>query len=161
MKKTEKTNVMRELERLKIDYTSHTYEHGKDAVDGAEVARLTGQDPARVFKTLVCISSKGQHYVFDIPVLKELDLKKCAKAVGEKSIQMIHVKDLLPLTGYIRGGCSPIGMKKKFPTVIDESCLDKETVMVSAGKIGYQVELTPQDLIQAAQAQTANITKDN
>ena len=87
MKKTEKTNVMRELERLKIDYTSHTYEHGKDAVDGAEVARLTGQDPARVFKTLVCISSKGQHYVFDIPVLKELDLKKCAKAVGEKSIQ--------------------------------------------------------------------------
>lgn len=160
MKKVEKTNVMRELERMKIEYTPHTYPHGKEAVDGAEVAHLTGQDPAQVFKTLVCVSGKGQYYVFDIPVLKELDLKKCAKAVGEKSIQMIHVKELLPLTGYIRGGCSPIGMKKKFPTVIDQSCLEQKTVMVSAGKIGFQVEVTPQDLIKAAGAQTADITKD-
>ena len=154
-----KTNVMRILDKKKIAYTPHTYPHGDDAVDGAMVAQLTGQDPAQVFKTLVTQGASKQYYVFVIPVLCELDLKKAAKAVGEKSIVMLHVADLLPLTGYVRGGCSPIGMKKAFPTVLDSSAQSVSTMMVSAGKIGYQVELSPADLLPLCRGSYGDITK--
>ena len=147
MAKEAKTNAMRMLERAKVAYTAHEYPHEEgQAVDGANVARLTGQDPARVFKTLVTQGADRSYYVFVVPVLAELDLKKAAKAVGEKSIAMLPQKELLPLTGYIHGGCSPIGMKKQFPTVLHESAADCESIYVSAGKIGYQVQLSPGDL---------------
>lgn len=145
--KEEKTNVMRVLDQKKIPYTPHAYPHGDgEAPDGVTVARSLGQDPERVFKTLVTRGASGGYYVFDIPVADTLDLKKAAKAVGEKSIAMLHSRDLLPLTGYVHGGCSPIGMKKQFPTVLHESAADCETIYVSAGKIGYQVQLSPGDL---------------
>ena len=145
--KEEKTNVMRVLEQKKIAYSAHTYPHEEGvAVDGVTVAQSMGIDPAAVFKTLVARGAKGQFYVFDVPVAENLDLKKAAKAVGEKSIEMIHQKELLPLTGYVHGGCSPVGMKKLFPTVIDASAENLETMIVSAGKIGYQVQLSPDDL---------------
>ena len=156
----EKTNVMRLLDQKKVPYTPHTYPHGDDAVDGVTVAQMTGMDPAKVFKTLVARGTSKTPYVFVIPVARELDLKKAAKAVGEKSIAMLHVSELTPLTGYVRGGCSPVGMKKAFPTVFDESVLNVPTVMVSAGKIGYQVECTPADLIGLVRAQTAAITTE-
>ena len=156
----EKTNVMRLLDQKKVPYTPHTYPHGDDAVDGVTVAQMTGMDPAKVFKTLVARGASKTPYVFVIPVEKELDLKKAAKASGEKSVEMVHVKELLGLTGYVRGGCSPVGMKKAFPTVFDESVLNVPTVMVSAGKIGYQVECAPADLIGLVRAQTAAITTE-
>ena len=157
--KEEKTNVMRVLEQKKIAYTAHTYPHEEGvAVDGVTVARSMGFDPASVFKTLVARGAKGQFYVFDVPVAANLDLKKAAKAVGEKSIEMIHQKELLPLTGYVHGGCSPVGMKKLFPTVIHKTAEDLETMIVSAGKIGCQVELSPQDLAALVRAQFADIT---
>lgn len=156
----EKTNVMRLLDQKKVPYTPHTYPHGDDAVDGVTVAQMTGMDPAKVFKTLVARGASKTPYVFVIPVACELDLKKAAKAVGEKSIAMLHVSELTPLTGYVRGGCSPVGMKKAFPTVFDESVLNVPTVMVSAGKIGYQVECAPADLIGLVRAQTASITTE-
>mgnify|MGYP000975545416 FL=1 len=156
----EKTNVMRLLDQKKMPYTPHTYPHGDDAVDGVTVAQMTGMDPAKVFKTLVARGASKTPYVFVIPVACELDLKKAAKAVGEKSIAMLHVSELTPLTGYVRGGCSPVGMKKAFPTVFDESVLNVPTVMVSAGKIGYQVECAPADLIGLVRAQTAAITTE-
>ena len=139
--KIEKTNVMRLLEQKKAAYTAHYY-GDTEAISGGDVAAVLGQDPARVFKTLVTVAGSGEHYVFLVPVEKELDLKKAAKAVGEKSIEMIKSKELLPLTGYVHGGCSPIGMKGKRPfrTVIDRSAADFETILFSAGKIGYQVE---------------------
>ena len=143
--KEEKTNVMRVLDQKKIPYTAHTYDP-ESGIDGVSVARSLGQDPASVFKTLVARGASGGYYVFDIPVAATLDLKKAAKAVGEKSIVMLPQKELLPLTGYIHGGCSPIGMKKQFPTVLHESAADCETIYVSAGKIGYQVQLSPGDL---------------
>ena len=118
--KTNKTNVMRVLEQHKIDYASYTYGDGSTALSGTEVADLLGKDPLSVFKTLVTVGKTGQHYVFVIPCCFELDLKKAAEAAGEKNIEMIKSKELLPLTGYIHGGCSPIGMKKLFPTVVDE-----------------------------------------
>ena len=156
--KEEKTNVMRVLEQKKIAYTAHTYPHEEGvAVDGVTVAQSMGFDPASVFKTLVARGAKGQFYVFDVPVAANLDLKKAAKAVGEKSIEMIHQKELLPLTGYVHGGCSPVGMKKLFPTVIDKTAEDLETMIVSAGKIGYQVELAPHDLAALARAKFADI----
>ncbi len=142
-----KTNVMRVLEQKKIKYTPHEYPHGDTAVDGATVAKLIDRDPGCVFKTLVTQGASKAHYVFVIPVLLELDLKKAAKAVGEKSIAMIHVSEINALTGYVRGGCSPIGMKKQFKTVFHESCLEQQTIIVSAGKIGAQVETAPQDMI--------------
>lgn len=143
----EKTNVMRILDQRKVPYTPHQYPHDPgEAVDGATVAALTGQDPARVFKTLVTRGASKANYVFVLPVLAGLDLKKAAKAVGEKSIEMIHVKELTPLTGYVRGGCSPVGMKKRLPTVFHRSALDHGTILVSAGKIGSQVECAPEDL---------------
>ena len=157
-KKEEKTNVMRVLDQKKIPYTPHTYPHGDgEAPDGVTVARSMGIDPDQVFKTLVTKGASGGHYVFDIPVAATLDLKKAAKAVGEKSIAMLHSKELLPLTGYVHGGCSPIGMKKQFPTVFHRSALDQETIYVSAGKIGFQVELSPQDLMKLVRGETADV----
>ena len=156
----EKTNVMRLLEQKKVPYTPHQYAHGEgEAVDGAPVAGLTGKDPASVFKTLVTRGAAKANYVFVIPVLAELDLKKAAKAVGEKSIAMLHSRDLLPLTGYVHGGCSPIGMKKQFPTVFHETAEILDTIMVSAGKIGFQVELSPADLCGLAGGRFAPVAK--
>ena len=159
--KEEKTNVMRVLEQKKIAYTAHTYPHEEGvAVDGVTVARSMGFDPASVFKTLVARGAKGQFYVFDVPVAENLDLKKAAKAVGEKSIEMLHQKELLPLTGYVHGGCSPVGMKKLFPTVIDASAEKLSTMIVSAGKIGYQVELSPHDLASLVRASFADLVSE-
>ena len=161
-KKEEKTNVMRVLEQKKIPYTPHTYPHdGETAPDGVAVARSMGQDPARVFKTLVTRGASGGYYVFDIPVAATLDLKKAAKAVGEKSIAMLPSRELLPLTGYVHGGCSPVGMKKLFPTTFHESCLEAETIYVSAGKIGFQVELAPQALMDLVRGQSADVVADD
>ena len=156
--KETKTNVMRILDQKKIPYQVHHYAHGEGAVDGASVAAMLGQNPAQVFKTLVTKGASGGYYVFDIPVAATLDLKKAAKAVGEKSIAMLHSKELLPLTGYVHGGCSPIGMKKQFPTVFHQSALDQETIFVSAGKIGFQVELSPADLMKLVRGTAADVT---
>ena len=157
-KAEEKTNVMRLLEREKTPYTAHTYAHEEGvAVDGVHVAQLCGQDPAQVFKTLVTQGADRNYYVFAVPVALELDLKKAAKAAGVKSVAMIHVADINKVTGYVRGGCSPLGMKKQFATVLDESALAHGTVMVSGGKIGVQVELAPADLVRLAHAGTADI----
>ena len=154
----EKTNVMRVLDQKKVPYTPHHYAHPDGAVDGASVAALIDKDPASVCKTLVTQGASKKYYVFVIPVLKELDLKAAAKAVGEKSIAMLHSKELLPLTGYVHGGCSPIGMKKQFPTVFHHSALDQETIFVSAGKIGFQVELSPADLMKLVRGTAADVT---
>ena len=143
----EKTNAMRQLERRKLEYEIHTYEGG--ALSGAEVARTIGLAPERVFKTLVTTGKSGGHYVFMIPVEAELNLKKAAAAVGEKSIAMLHQRDLLPLTGYIHGGCSPIGMKKQFPTVIDQSAANFDRICFSAGNVGMMLETTPAALAAA------------
>ena len=140
----EKTNVMRLLDQKKINYIPHTYEGG--ALSGAELAEVLNQNPNHVFKTLVTVGKSKKHYVFMVPVLEELDLKKAAACVGEKSIEMIKSKDLLPITGYIHGGCSPIGMKKFFTTTIHNTAKDFETIMFSAGKIGYQVEMPLESL---------------
>ncbi len=156
-KKEEKTNVMRVLEQKNIPYTPHAYDP-EAGLDGVSVARQLGQDPACVFKTLVARGASGGLYVFDIPVADSLDLKKAAKAVGEKSVAMIHQKELLPLTGYIHGGCSPVGMKKQYPTVFDETAELIDTIMVSAGKIGFQVELEPAALMELVGASTADLT---
>lgn len=141
----EKTNVMRILDQKKIPYQAYTYVD-TDAISGVEVAEVLGQNPKQVFKTLVTVGASKRNYVFVIPVCEELHLKKAAKAVGEKSIEMIKSKELLPLTGYIHGGCSPIGMKKLFKTVINNTAADFDTIIFSAGKIGYQVEVAPGDL---------------
>ena len=156
MDKKEKTNVMRILDQKKILYNHYCYADTA-AVSGVEVAKVLGQDPAQVFKTLVTESGKGGHFVFVVPVGEELDLKKAAKAVGEKSIAMLKSKELLPLTGYIHGGCSPIGMKKAFPTVVHSSAESLETMIFSAGKIGYQVELAPSDLQKLIRCTFADI----
>ncbi len=145
MKKNEKTNVMRLLEQKKIPYKTYSYAD-TDAISGVEVATVLNEDPNQVFKTLVTVGNSKNYFVFMIPVHKELDLKKAAKAVGEKSISMIKSKELLPLTGYIHGGCSPIGMKKAFKTVINETAANFETIIFSAGKIGYQVEVSMTEL---------------
>ena len=144
-KKEEKTNVMRILDQKKIPYGSHNYlETG--AVSGLEVAAALGEDPDRAFKTLVTVGKSKEHYVFVVPVSKELNLKKAAHSAGEKSIEMIKQKELLPLTGYIHGGCSPIGMKKQFTTTIDRSAEEYGRIIFSAGKIGFQVEVSLEDL---------------
>ena len=155
----EKTNVMRLLEQKKVPYTPHQYAHSEgEAVDGATVAGLVGKDPAAVFKTLVTRGAAKANYVFVIPVLAELDLKKAARVVGEKSIAMLPQKELLPNTGYVHGGCSPVGMKKQYPTVFHETAEILDTITVSAGKIGYQVELAPGDLIDLVGGTTADLT---
>lgn len=157
--KEEKTNVMRTLEQKKIPYTPHTYDPN-GPIDGVSVAQALGQDPACVFKTLVTRGASGGYYVFDIPVAENLDLKKAARAVGEKSVAMLPQKELLPLTGYVHGGCSPVGMKKQFPTVFHETVELFDTICVSAGKIGAQVEVAPADLIALLGAKTADVTAE-
>jgi Cys-tRNA(Pro)/Cys-tRNA(Cys) deacylase len=154
--KEEKTNVMRTLEQKKIPYTAHSYDP-EGPIDGVSVAQTLGQPPERVFKTLVTKGASGAYYVFDIPVAENLDLKKAARAVGEKSIAMLPQKELLGLTGYVHGGCSPVGMKKQFPTVFHETAAEYDTICVSAGKIGYQVECDPKALLTLLRAGTADI----
>lgn len=144
-KAIQKTNVMRVLDQKKVPYEMYTYAD-TEAISGVEVAAVLGQNPNQVFKTLVTVGASKKNYVFVIPVCAELNLKKAAKAVGEKSIEMIKSKELLPLTGYIHGGCSPIGMKKFFTTTIDETAKNWDTIIFSAGKIGYQVEVSLENL---------------
>ena len=151
-----KTNVMRMLDKHKINYKHYTYAD-TDAISGIDVANVLGQNPKQVFKTLVTISKSKKDYVFLVPVAEELDLKKAAQAVNEKSIEMIKSKELLPLTGYIHGGCSPIGMKKFFVTTIDKSAENFNTIIFSAGKIGYQVEMSLDELNKIISFQTADI----
>jgi len=156
MKKAEKTNVMRILEQKKIEYRAYHYGDGQ-AISGPEVAAELGQHPDMVFKTLVTVGASKNNYVFVVPVCCELDLKKAAKAVGEKNIAMIKSKELLPLTGYIHGGCSPIGMKKPFVTTVHITAAECETIMFSGGKIGCQVELCPEDLKKIVDFKYADI----
>lgn len=152
-----KTNVMRILDQKKIKYIVHTYEN---AVSGIEVADTLNEDYDKVFKTLVTVSNTNNHYVFVVPVNKELDLKKAAKVVGEKSIEMLKSALLLPLTGYIHGGCSPVGMKKQFRTIIDNSASSKDKIFVSGGKIGYQIEIELSELKKVINYELDDITKD-
>ena len=154
--KEEKTNVMRTLEQKKIPYTAFSYDPD-GPIDGVSVAAETRLDAASVFKTLVTKGASGAYYVFDIPVAENLDLKKAAKAVGEKSIAMLPQKELLPLTGYVHGGCSPVGMKKQFPTVFHETVNELDLIAVSAGKIGHQVQVKPADLLNLLRAKTADV----
>ena len=156
--KLEKTNAIRALDKAKLPYTVHTYESDGAAVDGITVAQKTGLPVEKGYKTLVTVGHSREHYVFVIPVAAELDLKAAARSVGEKAVEMIHVADINKLTGYIRGGCSPIGMKKLFATVLDESCLSLDTIVFSAGKIGMQIEMDPRALLEFIGAKTAVIT---
>lgn len=157
-KEGKKTNAMRELERLGVAYREHTYEVDEDDLSGVHVCAQLGEDPDAVFKTLVCSTASGGHAVCCIPVAETLDLKAAARALGEKSLSMLHMRDLLGVTGYIRGGCSPVGMKRRFPTVIDETCVLYDTIFVSGGRRGLQVELAPDDLVRITDATVAAIT---
>ena len=159
MKNDEKTNVMRLLESRKIPYTAHTYSPDP-SLSGEDIARILGEDPAVVFKTLVTRGKTGAYYVFVIPVSSELDLKKAAKAAGEKSVAMILQKELLPLTGYVHGGCSPVGMKKPFSTFVHETAAEAERIFVSAGKVGFQIEVAPGDLQALVRFRTADLVTD-
>ena len=152
----EKTNAMRQLDRKKITYRVHSYDGG--ALSGTEVAAALGQDAGRVFKTLVTVAKSGGHYVFMIPVAASLDLKKAAAAVGEKALSMLPQKELLPLTGYVHGGCSPIGMKKQFPAVLHASAMQFDTICFSAGRIGLQIEASPSALSSVVPLKTADVT---
>lgn len=152
----QKTNVMRILEQKKIKYTAHSYPHGDSPVDGMSVAALLKIAPEKIYKTLV-LRGSGGIYVFDIPVSRELDLKKAARAVGEKSVAMIRADEITAITGYVRGGCSPIGMKKAYRTVIHADAAELDTLIVSAGKIGSQVELNPMELAKLVRAAFADI----
>ena len=154
----EKTNAMRQLDRKKIAYRVHSYDGG--ALSGTEVAAALGQDAGRVFKTLVTQGKSGEHFVFMIPVAQELDLKKAAKACGEKSVAMIKSRDLLPTTGYVHGGCSPIGMKKPFPTYCDETCVLFDTIIFSGGRIGTQIEMSFDDLCQLVDVEPVDLVVD-
>lgn len=155
--KEEKTNVMRLLEQKKIPYAPHFYP-AEGGIDGVSVAEKLGQDPDGVFKTLVTRGASGGCHVFVIPVAAALDLKKAARAAGEKSVTMLPQRELLPLTGYVHGGCSPIGMKKPLPTVFHVGCLERESVCVSAGRVGAQIELSPAALIAFVGGSTADVT---
>lgn len=157
-KETEKTNVMRILDQKNISYNSYTYGTG-EAMSGVEVAAVLGKEKETVFKTLVTVGKSGEHYVFVIPVAEELDLKKAASAVGEKNIEMVKSKELLPLTGYVHGGCSPIGMKKFFRTTIDETAILFDSILFSAGKIGHQVEVDLESLEKVIPFALADLTK--
>lgn len=152
----DKTNVMRLLDAKKIEYTPHEY--SPEITEGTRIAEILGEPAERVFKTLVTESSGKNHYVFVIPVAKTLDLKAAAKTVGEKSISMLRQKDLLPLTGYIHGGCSPLGMKKQFATVFDSSAEKYGKIFVSAGRVGRQIEINPHDIAVLIKAKFADIT---
>ena len=158
MKKQDKTNVMRILDQKKVEYIVHDYSD-TGMIAGDDVARVLNEDPNMVFKTLVTVGKSKTNYVFMVPVSKELDLKKAAAAVGEKNIEMIKTKELLPLTGYVHGGCSPIGMKKFFKTTIDASVQNYDRVMFSGGKIGEQVEIAFKDLEKVIKYQLADIAK--
>ncbi len=156
MAKEVKTNALRILDKLKITYSPHSYECG-EFIDGVHIAEQLGQDPRQVFKTLVTVGKSGAHYVFVLPVALELDMKKCAREAGEKSLEMVHVKDINALTGYIRGGVSPIGMKKQFATFVHVSAEEQATILVSGGRLGLQVELAPADLLKACSGKFADI----
>ena len=155
-KKENKTNAMRILDKNRISYRTKTYECD-EFIDGVHVADLNGDPYDQSFKTLVTVGKSGQHYVFVIPIDKEIDFKKAAKIVGEKSIEMIHVKDINAITGYIRGGCTPLGMKKLFPTVIQESAQEFDEIIIRGGKIGMQILLNPLDLANVTHAQFDDI----
>ena len=157
--KLDKTNAMRKLDAMKISYREHTYTD-TDAISGVEVAAVLGQEPDKVFKTLVTQGKSKNYYVFMVPGAEELDLKKAAKADGEKSIEMIKSKDLLPLTGYVHGGCSPIGMKKFFRTTIHETAPLYDTIFFSGGRIGFQIELPFTDLEKVIRVECADIIKE-
>lgn len=157
-KKQEKTNVMRLLDQAGVKYTPHFYRQS-DAVSGLEVARYLGQDPEQLYKTLVTEGKSGEFYVFMVPAAKELDLKKAARAAGEKNVTMVASKSLLPLTGYTHGGCSPVGMKKSFPTFIDERAADWNNIMFSAGKIGFQVEMSLKELAKVLDFKVADLSE--
>ncbi len=158
MGKADKTNVMRVLDAKKIPYESHAYK-ADPSLSGEQIAGILGENTEKVFKTLVTQGKSGQYYVFVVPVESELDLKKAATASGEKSVSMIKQKEMLPLTGYVHGGCSPIGMKKRFPTFIHATAPALDKVFVSGGKVGHQVELSPKDLIEVAGCEVADIVK--
>lgn len=158
-KSDDKTNVCRVLDQKKVPYKTHVC-HDAEGLSGVEIAAKLGQNPAQAFKTLVTVGKTGKNYVFVVPVDKELDLKKAAKAVGEKSIEMIKSKELLPLTGYIHGGCSPIGMKKFFTTTFHSTAADYDTIMFSAGKIGHQVEVNLRDIEKVIRFQITDIVVD-
>lgn len=153
----DKTNVMRILDQMKVRYKSHSYAD-TDAISGLEAARVLGQNPEQVFKTLVTVGKTNKYYVFLVPVAAELDLKKAALSVREKSVEMLKAKELLPVTGYVHGGCSPLGMKKSFPTIIDKSAANFPTILFSAGKIGYQVEVSLEELKKVLRFDLADIT---
>ena len=161
-RKEEKTNVMRILDQKKIPYTARFYEDSQGPEGtreyGVHVAAALGQDPARGFKTLAAGGAAGGIYVFGVPAAESLDLKKAARAVGEKSVELLHVAEINDVTGYIRGGCSPVGMKKRYPTVFHKTALDYETVYISAGRIGAQVEVEPEALLDLLGASAADIT---
>lgn len=148
MGKEVKTNAMRILDRLKLPYTLNSYEC-KEFIDGLHIADMLGQDPAQSFKTLVCSGKGGGYYVFVLPVARELDLKKAARAVGAKAVELLPVKEINAVTGYIRGGCTAIGMKKQYPTVIDQSAGEFDRIIISGGRIGSQIFLAPDDFIKA------------
>lgn len=156
--KEEKTNVMRLLEQAKVEYKHYSYAN-TDAISGVAVAEVLGQNVDKVFKTLVTVGKSGEHYVFVVPVAEELDLKKAARACGEKAVEMLPQKELLPRTGYVHGGCSPIGMKKQFPTYIHQTAADYDTIFFSAGRVGAQVELPLSALQQALPVTPADIIK--
>ena len=150
-----KTNAMRTLDSKKIHFTPHEY--GGGALSATEVAAACGIDPMKIYKTLVTVGKSGEHYVFVVPGPGELNLKKAAKAAGEKSIEMIKQKDLLPLTGYVHGGCSPIGMKKYFQTFVNDTAQSLDTIVISAGAIGHQIEISPEDLKKAVRFEFADV----
>lgn len=153
-----KTNAMRILDKASIKYNTYEYDHSDGIIDGISVANKLGQPVQRVYKTLVTQGTSRGFYVFVIPAAKELDLKAAARAVGEKAIELIKVTDINKVTGYIRGGCSPIGMKKEYKTVLDSSCMELDAIIVSAGKIGHQLELSPKALIALIGCDIAEIT---
>lgn len=155
----QKTNAMRILDKSKIEYNALTYDASDGHIDGAAVAKKTGQDPETVYKTLVTIGNSRNLYVFVIPVLEELDLKKCAKVSGEKKLEMIHVKDINKFTGYIRGGCSPLGMKKQYDTFVQEEALKLDKIVFSGGKIGLQIEMNPKDLEKVIKVKFEDVIK--
>lgn len=156
--KENKTNAIRLFDSAKIEYTVHRYENNGEAVDGAHVAESLGIDPAKVYKTLVTRGNDKNFYVFDIPVLSELDLKKAARAAGVKSVEMIHVSEINSVTGYVRGGCSPVGMKKQFRTFFDISAKNIDTMLVSAGRIGWQIEAAVSDIARLCSACFVELT---
>lgn len=155
----QKTNAMRILDKNKIQYNALTYDSSDGHIDGASVAKKTGQDPETVYKTLVTMGNSRNLYVFVIPVLEELDLKKCAKVSGEKKLEMIHVKDINKFTGYIRGGCSPLGMKKQYDTFVQEEALKLDKIVFSGGKVGLQIEMDPKDLEKVIKVKFEDIIK--